>query len=350
VTTLALDTFTGATGSALSAHTPDLGGGSWVVDVSNWQIQFNQVTVSGSQAAVRWARFANPIADDYFEVFVEFFRGSTDTGNPEAGIWFLAKGLAGEGCRLFARRKSNATVDLLFERRDASLAVVQQVSVATGLPAPLQANGFRFGVEVRGLTVTPFTEPYGGGTRTRYSDITLTADLRDGAHRLIGLSAWWITSDAGRFFLDNLTVIGLNQPPTAPGPFSSPPPEGTAVNQGTPVLITWSPASDPDGDPVQYAGEYFDPFAGWLPLFPLQPQTTFSWDTTPLIPGNAYLVHVRAHDGLQYGPFGPSSPPILILPPAQPNPWQSIPPAGGSWASTPPAGGSWSSGASGGGL
>lgn len=204
-TLLAHDAFTGTTDSALSAHVPNVGGGSWSVDDTDWRIEFNHAVLKFGPNGRRFARMANDIADDSLEIRLDLERAATNHTNVHMGFWFLAAGTIGEGCALYVRT-AGLFVDLIFERRDAAGVVQQSVEVTTGISAPVSSQFLRIGCEVCGLTVTPFTEPHGGGSRTTYTPIVLGADLRDGTHQKVGLTSENPNSDSGRIWGDNLVV------------------------------------------------------------------------------------------------------------------------------------------------
>lgn len=207
--TLALDTFTD-TDRNLSAHTPDSGFGGWTYsgDADEWTIASNRADKKNtSPAAVQFCRSDKDIADDNFEVYFDFFR-SSDNQTERDGLYLLAHKsndiALGEGVEVSLHRNSAnpSIVNVRFIRRDSAGVIQQDVIVAPSI----SFVDMRLGATVDGLDVQVWTEPIGGGSRTnRGSAVTMTADLRDGDHRRIGMLAFSRSTPPASF--DNLTVI-----------------------------------------------------------------------------------------------------------------------------------------------
>lgn len=207
----ALDTFTDSDKNLVD-HTPDFGFGGWTYSgvASDWIILGNKA-VQVPRFVYHFCRSDNDIVDDNFEVFLDYTRSAfTDYSGENVSIYLLADKsndiALGEGVTVSFTRESAVEMRLQVFRRDSAGNIVQQVTVATGLPIGL-GDSIRIGAIVTGLEVQPYTEPAGGGTRTDYSAVTLTADLRDGDHKRIGLSGRAGTNPAvSRAKSDNLTV------------------------------------------------------------------------------------------------------------------------------------------------
>jgi hypothetical protein len=108
-----------------------------------------------------------------------------------------------------------------------------------------------------------------------------------------------------------------NAPPTAPEITS--PADGSTHLPGN-IDVEWNAATDPDSDPLQYEGEFWDGSA-WQSLFALQSGLSFVWDPSGLPTRSDYQVRVRAHDGTQYGDYDTTAAfTIFAEPPAPSDP------------------------------
>lgn len=207
----ALDTFTDSDKN-LSAHTPDLGFGGWTYSgaANEWTIKSNKANKTLTDNDTQFCRSDNDIADDDFEVFADYTRSSGgDFAGEREGLYLLAhKSTAianGEGVEVVFVRSGPGTVNFRIIRRDSS--GVEQQNVLLASITITTGNSLRIGATVSGLEVQGWTEPAGGGTRTnRGSVVTLTADLRDGDHKRIGLTGRSESSSPGPT-MDNLEVI-----------------------------------------------------------------------------------------------------------------------------------------------
>lgn len=222
---IALDTFTD-TNRNLSAHTPDLGFGSWTYSgaANEWQIISNQASKTFTDNNTQFCRSDLDIADDDFEVFADYNNSSSGCfAGERAGLYMLAhKSTAianGEGVEvLFRLAVSGSTFRIEVIRRDS--AGVEQQNVLLGTVVITSGQSLRLGAMVSGLDVQVWTEPAGGGTRTnRGAAVTLTADLRDGNHKRIGLTGR-TECNAPRSTMDNLTVTVV-LPPTGQVQFAA---------------------------------------------------------------------------------------------------------------------------------
>ena len=95
-----------------------------------------------------------------------------------------------------------------------------------------------------------------------------------------------------------LVLTYTNTPPTTPGVFTAPLLEETYRDE---LVVVWGVSTDPDGDPIQYEGEFSsDSGSTWSTLFSLQSGLSYTWDISGLTEGTQYRVRVRAHDGTVY--------------------------------------------------
>ena len=95
-----------------------------------------------------------------------------------------------------------------------------------------------------------------------------------------------------------LTFTFDNQRPTTPGAFSAPL-SGEVYRDE--LIVSWGPSTDPEGDAIQYEGEYSSDAGGsWTSLFSLQGGLSYTWDISGFTEGTQYQVRVRAHDGTDY--------------------------------------------------
>lgn len=164
-------------------------------------------------------------------------------------------------------------------------------------------------VEVIGSIVSMYWQPSGTYVLLGTLDLSLSSggDLNNAAHGRAGIALW----NAGNIEqIDDLTLT-INEAPTAPAGFNTPV-SLAGCEQGdtffTDMLVSWRAASDLDGDPLQYEGQFSsDGGATWNTLFALQSALTFFWDISALAEGNQYKVRVRAKDtpAIFAGIFGP---------------------------------------------
>ena len=194
----------------LNAHTPNFGFGGWTYSgaANEWTITSLEANKTVTNNDTQFCRSDNDIVDDRFEVYADYTRGTGgDFPGERQGLYLLGSGTTaianGDGVEMALVRSGPGTLSLRLIRRD-SAGVEQQDVLITGLTIT-PGNSQRIGATVSGLNVTPWTEPAGGGTRTNYSAITLTLDLRDGDHKRIGLTGR-SESAPPRATMDNLTV------------------------------------------------------------------------------------------------------------------------------------------------
>jgi len=159
-----------------------------------------------------YARYADsqPLVDadgEVYEVYADIIK---DVSGTELGIMFLVNdsGAVGEVGRFYMKYVSASLEDLKFDRFDGSyhdtVTIAQNLSIA-------YTEGLRMGVtiDMDAGTITCWTEPVGGGTRTDYGSQTWTAPtwFTDGNHESVGFWFQAVGSSSTGRRLDNFTVI-----------------------------------------------------------------------------------------------------------------------------------------------
>lgn len=214
----AFDAFTGANGTALSAHAADAGLGTWQAgtDVNSLAqagastIQTNAARMTaGGAAGGKYAPSGNKVGFDHVELYADL--GRADGGDVDTYQGLVVRTDGGPA----------ATYNGLFVRWvrvDASTVDIVCVPVVSGAPQPTvtiiagyawaSGTGKRLGVALRGNSLTVYTEPTGGGARTTFPPVTLTGSLPAAvtANAYVGLNG---KSTAGAIHTwDNFTVVG----------------------------------------------------------------------------------------------------------------------------------------------
>ncbi|HOW27988.1 MAG TPA: fibronectin type III domain-containing protein, partial [Elusimicrobiota bacterium] len=103
-------------------------------------------------------------------------------------------------------------------------------------------------------------------------------------------------------------VFSPREPNTAPGVPTVTYPNGSeSLAAGAGETITWSAATDADGDTLYYDVDYSTDNGGtWVDISSGIASTSCSW-TVPSAATTQGLVRVRAYDGIQFGNFDPSN-------------------------------------------
>lgn len=213
---IALDTFTGVDGTRLPDHTPDSGFVGWEMSggLDEWLLLGNEAKKELTDNFTQFLRCTADLIDDGLEVRATFTRSSGGEFSGERhGIYILAHkttALAnGEGVEVCLVRQTGSQMTFRIIRRDSAGVEQQNVVLATlNIAAGASLD---FGATVSVLDVEGWTEPAGGGSRTVHGTVGLTADLRDGNHKRIGMSGR-SESNAPRATMDNLTVELLVPP------------------------------------------------------------------------------------------------------------------------------------------
>ena len=194
----------------LNAHTPDFGFGGWTYSgfPNEWTIAGNKAEKTLTDNNTQFCRSDDDVADDRFDVWFDFTRSSGGEFPGERhGLYILASRITaianGEGVQVVLIRSDGSSMNFKVIRRDSSGVEQQNVQLAN---IPIAArSSLRIGATVSGLNVTGWTEPAGGGSRTDHGTVALTADLRDGDHKRIGLTGR-CESNAPRATMDNLDL------------------------------------------------------------------------------------------------------------------------------------------------
>lgn len=106
------------------------------------------------------------------------------------------------------------------------------------------------------------------------------------------------------FVLTTIIQLPTN---TAPGaPVVTAPNGGETIDAST--NVTWTAATDPDGEPVTYQLDYTrDNGATWVAIASGVTGTSYVWNTSAIANSTACLVRIRAFDGSLYGPYDQSN-------------------------------------------
>ncbi len=99
-----------------------------------------------------------------------------------------------------------------------------------------------------------------------------------------------------------VAVVNLIHPPTSPIVIS---PNGGEIWSGN-HNITWTPSTDPDGDPITYEIEYSYDGGTWQPLASGIYEASYQWNTTTYPDSANYLIRVSATDSEFYSNWDPS--------------------------------------------
>ncbi|KKK77830.1 hypothetical protein LCGC14_2849650 [marine sediment metagenome] len=195
----------------LNAHTPNFGFGGWTYSgaANEWKIAGNKAEKALTDNDTQFCRSDDDVADDRFDIWSDFTRSSGGEFSGERhGLYILASKITaianGEGVQVVLIHLTGSQMNFKIIRRD-SAGVEQQNTLLMTISIPSGAS-LRIGATVSGLNVTGWTEPAGGGTRTDRGTVVLTADLRDGNHKRIGLTGR-CESNAPLATIDNLTLI-----------------------------------------------------------------------------------------------------------------------------------------------
>jgi hypothetical protein len=211
-TVLFLDTFTDADGTNIVAHTAETGQGYSLSGgyTDKIKIQSNTARLASGNDLGNWRMaVTSNIADDLFDIWADYKRGSADVLGDYGQLEFLAQSGANppqDRVYIALTRESSSTVQIRLVRTK-SFSIAQSVILQSGFALSTGAT-IRIGATVSGLSVQAWSEPAGGGTRTNIgSAVTLTADYRDGAHQRVAFN--FIGAQAagsGSPSIDNFTV------------------------------------------------------------------------------------------------------------------------------------------------
>lgn len=208
-TTLVEDSFTDPDGTDITVHVAETGH-SWSAGVNAVKVFANAARLNaGSDLNNHRMAITSDVADDQFEIFTDYRRGSTDVPGDYARLEFLAgAGVNPPEDRVYVElsRVSPTAMSVRLVRTDG-FSFAQSELLNSGIPLPT-GGSIRIGATVAGLSVQVWQEPAGGGARTNVgSAVTLTADYRDGTHKRVAFNFIGAhAGGAGSPSIDNFTV------------------------------------------------------------------------------------------------------------------------------------------------
>ena len=218
-TYLVVDSFVGTNGTNIIAHTANTGQ-SWSLSggfTDRIKIENNTAQLASGADANNWRMaITTDVADDTFDIWTDYTRGSQDVNGDYGQLEFLAKSGANPPTDRVYVAFTRASPSQVVVRvvRTLNFSIAQSVIVDFAFPFDTGATK-RIGATITGLTLQVWWEPAGGGTRTNIgSPVTLTADYRDGLHKrvafnFIGAQAF----SAGSPWMDNFVVAKPAPPP-----------------------------------------------------------------------------------------------------------------------------------------
>jgi hypothetical protein len=215
-----IDSFTGVDGTNIVSHTANTGqswslSGGWTNKI---KIQGNTAQLASGFDSNNWRMaITTDVADDTFDIFTDYTRGSQDVLGDYAQLEFLAKSGANPPTdRVYVSiSRQTATTVMIRVIRTINFSTGQSIILDSAFPLSTGATK-RIGATVTGLSLQVWWEPAGGGTRTNIgSPVTLTADYRDGLHKrvafnFVGAQAF----SAGSPRIDNFIVAKPAPPDT----------------------------------------------------------------------------------------------------------------------------------------
>ncbi len=211
-TLLLFDSFTGVDGTNIISHTAETGQGYSIPGgfTDKIKIQSNTARLTSGDDLANWRMaVTSNVADDQFDIWADYKRGSVDVLGDYGQLEFLAQSGANppqDRVYVALTRESPTTVQVRLVRTQ-SFSIAQSVVLQSGFALSTGAT-IRIGATVAGLSVQAWSEPAGGGARTNIgSAVTLTADYRDGAHQRVAFNFVGAQADGpGSPSIDNFTV------------------------------------------------------------------------------------------------------------------------------------------------
>lgn len=204
----ALDTFTGADGTIIGGHPPDYGFTGWSDRNGPGTVPF----LDGNKLRIRWGSYgleeytlaasSFTQGDDYFDYYADIVPVSS-SARPELRFRCTSAIDREHSGVILIPTNSGGSTTFMYRRRKANIVEQTWTSPVVNLSGIL-TTGIRLGLSVESSTVSVWTEPHGGGTRTqRWVSLDTTPKL-DGSHRFFGIG--WVGSvDTGTTF-DNVAV------------------------------------------------------------------------------------------------------------------------------------------------
>lgn len=211
-TYVVVDSFTGTDGTNIVSHVGNTGqswslSGGWTDKI---KIQNNAAQLASGADNNNWRMaITTDVADDTFDIWTDYTRGSQNVLGDYAHLEFLAQSGANPPTdRVYVQlSRESATTIMVRLLRTIGFQFAQSVILDSAFPLDTGATK-RFGATITGLSVQVWWEPAGGGTRTNIgSPVTLTADYRDGLHRRVAFN--FVGAQAfgpGSPRIDNFTV------------------------------------------------------------------------------------------------------------------------------------------------
>jgi hypothetical protein len=207
------DSFTDTDGTNIVSHTAQTGqawtlSGGWTNKIT---IQSNTARLSSGFDVANWRMaISTDVADDEFEIWTDYKRGSSDVLGDYARLEFLAgSGANPPRDRVYVGLERQTSSTMLARLvRTSGFSVAQSIVLDSSV-ALATSGSIRLGATISGLSVQVWREPAGGGSRTNIGNsVTLTADYRDGNHQRVAFNFVGAHSaGSGSPSIDNFTVV-----------------------------------------------------------------------------------------------------------------------------------------------
>lgn len=209
MTTLASDTFADTNNVVVSAHVPTSGFTSWAdrngVGTQAW-VQSNKLVARAGAYGTQEHILASPgIAADAFDYSADIVPVGTGS---RAGLRFRCNSTLGDGSEFFTvyvQPVSETSLTVFCSRMQSGWTAAESMTSVSGINlGSVFTTGYRLGVTAIGSSITIWTEPYGGGTRTTRATWTPSTAWNDTSHKQFGIARAG-TGEAGTTW-DNVTV------------------------------------------------------------------------------------------------------------------------------------------------
>ncbi len=340
---LALDHFTGVTGTDIDAHVPDSGITGWHKGEtdSGWaEIQSNKLQICrpGIFGGNGYLLASPALQNDNCYVQAKVRPGAGANFGNKVGICLRCNAFNGtSGQRQFIRGLIQNTLvagefNFVVERIDGAGAAAEEFFVAGGVAiADMHTLGIWLRVLAVGADISIYTRPAdGSGVWTLRGSATLVTPYTDVNHRQIGVAGSNFSNTNAD--IEDLEFYALNTAPTAPV-VTAPVAGEFRASEG--IDVAWTAATDAELDALTYEGEYTLNGVDWLALFPLQAGLTYAWDTNALETSDTVKVRVRAFDGDLYGPYDESEEFSIV------RTWEQVARQAGEWSQVARPAGTW---------
>ena len=186
----ALDTFADTSGTALSAHTPDVGFNAWYHNASTMVLVIGSNRAAPSTAAVISSGLvlssAN-IANDYFSIqaTIDLVDNAT-TNTPQGGVVFRASSSTGSTSLEYLALVLTPNAGL----NEVKLRTIEGGSVLTNVGVvsfTTTETSYNIGVVVSSQSITPFTQPVSATGALTYHESVTSTYYNDTGHQRMGL-------------------------------------------------------------------------------------------------------------------------------------------------------------------